>query len=288
MPTLKELKRRRKSIISTQQITRAMKLIAAAKLKRYGGIIVEAREYSHYLSDMIERVMNSEFSYKHPYLENREEGDHVALLFVTSDKGMCGGYNANLIKKAQAFFKERENTQVTNIAVGKKGLSALKKQGREIIGEYIDWSRRDIDVLVGDVAGSLMKLYDGGKVSRVYILYSQFVSSFVQRPVVDQLLPLTKFEIDEDLQYSREIIFEPSEEEAFRFLIPEFLKNSIHIAFLESLASEFGARMTAMDNATRNAEEMLYKLTLTYNKLRQSTITKELIEIVSGSEALKS
>jgi F-type H+-transporting ATPase subunit gamma len=265
-----------------------MKLIAAAKLKRYSSIIDEARVYSRYLTEMTERIINSDYSFQHPYLEDREEGDHVALLFVTSDKGLCGGYNANLIKKARDFFVERPDIAVSSITVGKKGHSVFQKLDREIVADFVDWTRMDIDELVSEVSGKLMELYDGGKINRAYIIYSKFVSAFVQKPVVDQLLPLTKFSVDEETKFSREFIYEPSEEEVFKFIIAEFLKNSIHISFLESLASEFGARMTAMDNATRNAEEMLYNLTLTYNKLRQATITKELIEIVSGSEALQS
>ena len=141
MPTLKELKRRRKSIISTQQITRAVKLIAAAKLRRYSGIISEAREYSKYLNEMIERVLNSRITYQHPYLAAEGKGEDIALLFITSDKGLCGGYNSNLIKKAKLFLGENSGKHVHSVCIGKKGIEAFKKFKADVVYSAKDWPR---------------------------------------------------------------------------------------------------------------------------------------------------
>ena len=284
MANLRDIKRRIASVKSTQKITKAMKMVAASKLRRAQAAITQARPYALRMRALVDAMtLRSDFD-AHPLLR-AGKSDTVALIVITSDKGLCGGFNANIVNRSLAAMgKDFKGKNVDLIVSGRKGLEALKRRDVAIVHNYTGLS---------DAPGSLAKSivqdiaadFSFGKYAEVYCLYNEFKSAVQQSVTLERLLPL---EADAEAEDTRPLdyLYEPSAEAIFGALLTKDLEIQMHRILLESSASELGARMTAMDAATRNAGDVIDKLTLQYNRARQNAITTELIEVISGAEAL--
>jgi len=287
MPNLKDIKRRIQSVKNTQQITKAMKLVAASKLRKAQHAILEARPYAIKMMDVLNHLAARCNSDLHPLLDVREGHRHLFLL-ITSDKGLCGGFNGTLIRKMALHLKDNSQNENSLIVAGKKGNDIFRNRPVTITEEIIGWTK-DFDYLKAQAIGeNLSTLFSENKVDKVFMVYNEFKSVMQQEVVVEQLLPVVPENLaHKDDTFAVDYIYEPDEESILDELLKRYMTVEVYRAFLESSASEHGARMTAMDSASRNAGEMIEGLTLTYNKARQAYITKELIEIVNGAEALK-
>lgn len=283
MPSLKDIKRRIKSVKNTQQITKAMKMVAAAKLKRAHDDILAARPYAQKMLDIISSLASRVKSDAHPLLSKRE-GGRVELIIVTSDRGLCGGFNSNIIRTSEGFIrKNTDNTGTTLNLIGKKAKDHFKRRGLNIRQERPVGSGRPDYTVAAEIAKEIVDSYIKETFDETYLIYSKFKSALSQEPVIQRLLPIESPNKSEE---ASEYIYEPSQEAILADILPKYIEVQVFGALLESAASEHGARMAAMDSATKNAKEMIEGLTLKYNRLRQAAITKELMEIIGGAEAL--
>jgi F-type H+-transporting ATPase subunit gamma len=291
MPSLKEVRSRIVSVNSTQQITKAMKMVSAAKLRRATEAIVQLRPYSQKLTEMIATVSaNADVAKENPFTKVREV-KNVLIIVVTSDRGLCGAFNANVGKAAMNLVNEKYPTQTIEIlAIGKKGSEFLTRRGFNVNNKFADIYTKLNFTTVRAAAEDAMKGFEEGKYDAVELIYNEFKNVATQILRADQLLPIIEKKDDTKIAKASSVdyIFEPSEEEIINELIPKALKMQVYKAVLDSNASEHGARMTAMDKATENAGELLKDLKLQYNRSRQAAITKEILEIVGGAEALAS
>ena len=287
MANLKEIKRRIQSVKNTQQITKAMKLVAASKLRKAQQAILEARPYAIKMMEVLNHLAARCNSDGHPLLDVREGNRHL-LLIITSDKGLCGGFNGTIIRKTAQYLKDNEENENSLIVAGKKGNDIFSNRPVTIIEELVGWTK-DFDHLKAQAIGeNLATMFSENKIDKVSMIYNEFKSVMQQEVIVEQLLPVVPEKLEQNKDsYSVDYIYEPDEESILDKMLKRYMTVEVYRAFLESSASEHGARMTAMDAASRNAGEMIDGLTLTYNKARQAYITKELIEIVNGAEALK-
>lgn len=285
MPALIDLRKRIRSVRNTQQITKAMKTVSTAKLRKAQRAVLENRPYSNSFSDLLDHVVFWTEEYLHPLLEERDE-KRVEALVITSDKGLCGAFNSNLLEKTLSFLKKKAHSSEVNLVlVGKKAFSFFKKHPFFIEKSYTD----DVDKLsftdIQEISRHLVDKYVFQKVDAVYVAYNEFKSILAPRLMISKLLPLVPPEI-----VGEQRLLAPSwEPEALRilnFLLPLYVKIQVYHYFIESSAAEHAARMMAMDNATKNAEELIDDLTLVLNKIRQASITKELLEIMTAVEAL--
>jgi F-type H+-transporting ATPase subunit gamma len=285
MASLKIIRKRITSVKSTQKITKAMKMVSAAKLRRAQEAATAARPYADKLTALLHSVAARVVDRTHPLLQARPEERSIHVLLVTADRGLCGGYNSNLIRKAEALVQERGRDRVRFTIVGRRGFDYFKKRGVTIVDKHINLFGGPGDALARRLAEQMAREFAEGTTDGVYLIYSGFRSALVQIPTVEQLLPLAQETTTaaDTIDY----LYEPNAADLLDRLLRQYVTVLIHRAFLEATASEHGARMTAMDSATSNASEMIDRLTLDMNRARQSTITKELMEIVGGSEALK-
>ena len=289
MPSLIDLRRRIRAVKSTQQITKAMKTVAASRLRRAQDRIVGARPFAklmgRVLNDLAERVDTT----MHPLLAPPIAPDAPVLLFVvTADKGLCGSFNANILRRSAGYVGEAGRPVVMGL-VGRKGRDFFVRRGFDVRFELVNFFNDLRYSHAQAVARAAIEEYTGGAVSRVDVIYNEFKSVIQQPVVVEQLLPIPRIDYadgDPEAGVTGEFLFEPTPAEIFASLLPRNVETQIFRALLESAAAEHAARMTAMDAATRNADEMIGGLTLYMNKVRQATITRELIEVVSGAEAL--
>lgn len=293
MANLKEVKGRIQSVVSTQQITKAMKMVAAAKLRRAQDRIIQMRPYSQKLSEIIRNVSAGEVdSGDNPYSQERYI-DKVLIVVVSSDRGLCGAFNSSVFKATKALIAEKysESEATGNLEIlpiGKKSFEHFSKRKYKVIGEYSHLMEKLNFVDAKEAAEMIMANFLAGKYDRVDIIYNEFKNVATQIVNKEQFLPIQEIEIDESEENlgGVDYIYEPSKEFIFDELVPKSLKIQFYKTLLESNASEHGARMTAMDKATENADELLKELRLTYNRTRQAAITKEILEIVGGAEAL--
>ena len=288
MPNLRDIKRRIKSVKNTQQITKAMKLVSASKLRRAQEAILSARPYAIKLMDVLHHLSARCNHDAHPLLDDRD-GKRWLILAITADRGLCGGFNGSIIRKTLQVIDDNGDKEVQLIAAGKKGHAIFRNRDNKILHDHSGWTK-DFDYLKATEIGSTLgTLFSEKKVDRVYVLYNEFKSVMQQEVILEQLLPIVPETLDTGKGDMKVVdyIYEPEEEAILNTLLERYMTVEVYRAFLESSASEHGARMTAMDSASRNAGEMIGGLTLTYNKARQAYITKELIEIVNGAEALK-
>ncbi len=281
MANLLDIRRRIRSVKNTQQITGAMKTVAAVKLRRAQERVLAARPYANelktVLSDLSARVENL----RHPLLELRPE-ETILLVVVTSDRGLCGAFNTNISRSAEVFMMSHQDRDIPVMAVGRKGRDYFKRRGAVILEEHIGIFSQ-LDFKHARVIGErIVALYSAGEIDSVYLAYNEFKSVIRQRLVVEPLLPLSPSVFEGD-QAAGDYIYEQPPQAIFDRLLPQFVDIQVHRALLESAASEHGARMAAMDTATRNAGEMIESLTLNMNRIRQAAITREIIEVVSGA-----
>ncbi len=288
MPSLIDLRRRRRSVQNTRQITKAMKMVSAAKLRRAQENALAARPHATLLREMMASILANEpedsAALDHPLLERREE-KRVSLLLLSGDKGLCGAFNGNILRASQRFLKEREGKQIELELIGKRGLDHYRRRDIAISGEWANVFQRVELETARKISAKAMERFTNKEVDSVYLLYNDFKSVLTQQVVLRRLLPAEMPAAEEST--ATEYIYEQPAAEIFRNLLPKYVETNIYQAMLESGAAEHAARMTAMDSATRNAEEMIEKLTLHLNRVRQASITKELIEIVSGAAALE-
>jgi F-type H+-transporting ATPase subunit gamma len=296
MPSLKSIRTQIASKKSTQKITRAMKLVSAAKLRGAQDAILAARPYANALVEVIAQVAERAGAEAHPLLETRAPV-RITIVPITSDRGLAGGFNANIVRAVHRFMTERASVQFVLEIVGKKGRDYYRRRKVTVKHEVPGATGATAAELSRQVAAIVVDAFVKGQTDAVYLVYNEFKSAVQQRIVVEPLLPVTRASLvpggpvpetkGSDVGTSIDFAYEPSKKELLDVLLPQFVESQIYRALLESVASEFGARMTAMENATNNAKEMIADLTLKYNRVRQAAITKELMEIVSGAEALK-
>jgi len=286
MPSLKAIRKRIGSVKSTQQITKAMKMVAAAKLRRAQEAAVAARPYAAKLGELLADVTGRARDLSHPLLAEPARERAVDLMLITSDRGLCGSFNAALIRQAEAFCRERPGATVRLTAVGRKGYEYFHRRDAEFSEHHINLPRGPGHALAERLAGRFTADFTAGKTDAVYIVYSRFRSALSQLPTLERLLPI-RAGGETDQAPAVAYIYEPDAAALLDGLLRRHLVLQIHGAFLESIASEHGARMTAMGSATNNAADMIDRLTLQMNRARQAAITTELMEIVSGAEALK-
>ena len=294
MANLLDIRRRIKSVKNTQQITKAMKMVSAAKLKRAQERAVSARPFAVKMTEVLtDLASQAGEDFRHPLMDARGDSRYL-LVLVTADKGLAGAFNANLTKAALAFMREHEGKSIEVLAVGRKGRDFFKRRGSEIVGEYIGLTGKGrIDHAEAlEIARDVMRRFteDEG-IDKVFVIFNEFRSVISQRVVVEQILPVARAEEDEgEGEAPRELNlvgykYEQPPAEIFSQLLPRLVETQIYRALLESVASEQGARMTAMDSASKNAGELIQSLTLNMNRIRQASITREIIEIVSGAAA---
>ncbi len=286
MPALIDLRRRIKSVRNTQQITKAMKTVATAKFKKAQRTAFEGRPLWHDLPDLVERVSSWAGRQASPLLERRQEKKIVCLV-ITSDKGFCGAFNSNLLARAGAFLDEKAGqAEVSLVLIGKKALNFFKKTHFPILWVHAD----KVDKLsLGDlkeIAHLLVRRYVFARTDSVYIIYNEFKSILAPRITVSQVLPVRRPENDEEPSVSWPPEWEPESRRLVSALLPLYVETQVYRCFFESLAAEQAARMMAMENATKNAEDLINDLILVLNKIRQASITKELLEIMTAVEAL--
>jgi F-type H+-transporting ATPase subunit gamma len=288
MPTLLDFRRRIRSVKNSQQITRAMKFVAAARLRRAQEAALAARPYARELARVLRSTMARIQEPQHALLERREEKNVLAIV-LTGERGLAGAFNTNILRKANEFFRANRDKKVVTIAVGKKGRDALKKAGFTFAGEWVNVLARVEFKTAREIAKLATDLYAEEKVDSVYIIFSEFKSVMAPNLTVEKLLPIEPVgdkEGDKNKEKSEtqvDYIYEQPEAQLLDKLLPRYVETQILRAMLESSASEYAARMTAMESATRNAGDVIEALTLHMNKVRQAAITKEIIEIVSGA-----
>jgi len=286
--SLRDIRKRIASVRSTQQITKAMKMVAAAKFRRAQENILAIRPYATRMLEVLSRLAARTSAEVHPLLARRESR-RIEVVVFTSDRGLCGAFNVNIIQKAERFMEEQKD-KIGEIAlsfVGRKGRDYFRKRKVLIRREYVNFLGKVDYLFASRIGQELVQAYSEERTDGIYLLYREFRSAIQQRVILEKILPVTPSSPPEFGPVGVEYLYEPPESEILDKLLPMYAEVQVYRALLESLASEYGARMTAMENATNNAAEMIEKLTLVYNKARQGAITKELIEIVSGAEALK-
>ncbi len=287
MPSLKAIRKRIASVKSTQKITRAMKLVAAAKLRRAQENILAARPYAVKLHELIsELALRADFE-DHPLLAHREP-HRVLLVVMTSDRGMCGAFNTNILRTAEKYLRENKanHEQIDLSVVGRKGRDYLRHRHYEMKSTFPGLDIPGALEESKQIADGIIEDFLGDNLDMVYLLYNEFKSAMSQKITVEQLLPIVPLELD-DGGAAIDFVYEPDKQTLLETVMPMYVHVEVYRAALESMASEFGARMTAMENATNNASDMIGALTLQFNKARQAAITKELLDIVGGAEALK-
>ena len=291
MANLKEVKGRIQSVVSTQQITKAMKMVAAAKLRKAQDRITQMRPYSQKLSEIIQNVSAGETDGgDNPYAEERNP-ERVLLVVVSSDRGLCGAFNSSVFKATKALIAQQyshaeSSGNLVILPIGKKAFEHFAKRKYNVISEYSHLMEKLNFADAKEAAEMVMAGFVGGEYDRIDIIYNEFKNVATQIVQKEQFLPIKELELDEVEDTNVDYIYEPSKDFIFDELIPKSLKIQFYKTLLESNASEHGARMTAMDKATENADELLKELRLTYNRTRQAAITKEILEIVGGAEAL--
>jgi F-type H+-transporting ATPase subunit gamma len=286
MATLKAIRRRVASVRNIQQITKAMKMISAARLRRAQEAAVASRPYAEKLEAVLQNLATQGQTLEHPFLAAREE-KNLDLLLITSDRGLCGGFNSNLVRAAEAFIREHVGQKITISLVGRRGFDHFKRRSITIGEQHINLFGKFTSTLAHAIGTRMGQRFMEGESDGFYVLYARFRSAIVQIPTIDRVLPIVPQASAATQAAPLEYLYEPAPRDLLASLLTRYVDMRIYRAMLESTASEHGARMSAMDNATNNAVEMIGRLTLDMNRARQAGITRELLEIVSTSEALK-
>ncbi len=296
---LHDIKKRIKSVSNTRQVTKAMEAVSASKMRKSTDQALTSRDYSSLGWKLINNLAKVTNEKSHPLLKKSDKIENLLLIFITSDKGLCGGFNAQVIRQMNGFLENNKDKKIDVIAIGKKGQKVLQKLNHEIIGAYEGFSENPNIVQLRPIAQTALEEFKSGKYDQVNIVFTDFKSAISQEPIVRQLLPLESMEdlvgAEKDKEPespdegsdTTEYIFEPSSRKLLDAILPRLLETQIYQAMLESTASEHSARMLAMRNATDAATDMIDELTLTFNQARQASITQEIAEISAGSAALE-
>ncbi len=282
--SIQDIKRRIKSVSSTERITNSMKLVSAGKLRKAKAIFEKTNENSHFITNTIQELFNSGSEIPQEYLAGNREIKTTAYIVVTSGRGLCGGFNSNIIKEAQREIDADWEPPVI-VAIGSKGKEYFEKHGYEIHSSYLAPPESISFLETKELSAPILEMYDNKEIDEVVLIYTSFISTMEQQVKNEVILP---FEVETDPEFmtsNKFVEYEPSVEAVFNYLVPKFVETKIYSAVVESATCEHAARRMAMENATDNAREMLDDLNLNYNRARQSAITDEIIEIVAGSEA---
>ncbi len=284
MPANTRLIRRRiRSVKNTAQITKAMEMVAASKMRRAQSMVLASRPYSQKMEELISNLAAAVGTSEAPHpLLDRREARNIGMLFITADRGLCGSLNSNVIRAAGNLILEQK-VPVKIVASGRKGRDFMIRRSQNVIAEFIQLSDRPALADTTPMSHILIDEYSSGSIDEAFLVYSQFVSTLIQRPVVKRLLPVEPAQLT---GASAEYIYEPNADAVLNYLLPRYVEVQVYQAFLESIASEQSARMVAMRGATENAKELIGDLTLSYNRARQAGITTEFTEIAAGAEAL--
>ena len=286
MASMRDIKRRRTSITSTQQITKAMKLVSTVKLQKAKGTAEKTHAYFETMYETVKSILAKAGEINHKYLR-AGSSDKIALILITSNRGLAGGYNSNMVKLILGSDLPKERLKI--YAIGKRGAEALRKKGYEVVDVNTDIIEAPTYVDAMKMANNLLGLFEKDEIGEIYLAYTHFKNTVSHEPTLMKLLPV-EIEVDESEAAEADdkaiMCFEPEDEEALDLLVPKYVTSIIYGGLVEAVASENGARMQAMDSATNNAEEMIDHLTLMYNRARQGSITQELTEIIAGAEAI--
>lgn len=281
MASTRDLRRRIKSIKNTQQITKAMKTVAAAKLRKAQERVIAARPFAGKVREVLARLTSSNSGVSHPLLEVREP-KNICYVIISADRGLCGGYNANILRMGAGLLREKEGSLVT---IGRKGRDFFRRRGFDIKTEFVGLGEDIAFGVAKEIGQAVVDYYINGVFDEIYLVYTEFKSAMTQIPKTMKLLPVEP-PAETGKGSQMDYIYEPNPEELLAELLPKYIETSIYSALLDSKASELGAKLTAMGSATDNAAEMIAKLTLSLNRARQAAITKEISEIVGGANAL--
>ena len=288
MATVRAINRRIKSVKNISQVTRAMEMVAASKMRRAQNATLASRAYTEKSWEVLTYLAAQPGRSKlmHPLLENREQIKNIALILITSDRGLCGAYNVNVMRAALDFVKKQDKP-TKFLTIGKRGTSLIARMRKDLLAEFSGLSEKPTILDVGPIAKIAIDEFLQGNVDEVYVTYTDFVNVLVQRPTTRRLLPIQHGEVEPHDGAGAVYIYEPSPEAILDSVLPRFTELQIYQTLLESVASEWAARMVGMRNATNNARELIDSLTLVMNKARQANITKEMLDIVGGAEALR-
>lgn len=281
---MQDIKRRIRSVNSTEHITNAMKLVSAAKLRKAKATFEKTTEYFHAITESIEEIFNSTSDVPEHYLMGNREIINSCYIVITSNRGLCGAFNSSVIKEAEALI-EKDHHKPIIVAVGSKGRDYFAKRGYEIECEYLAPPESISFIETRQITQPILDMYNSGKIDEVYLIYTSYINNLEQAVKTERILP---FDIESDpdvMTIDKQVEYEPSVEDVFNYLVPKYAEVKIYGAVVESATCEHAARRMAMENATDNAQEMLESLSLFYNRARQAAITNEIIEVVSGSEA---
>ena len=292
MPSLKALRNRIRTVVSTQQITKAMKAISVSKLRRVQASMENTRRYADALARITGHLLEGTPDIEHPFRRMAETPDRVVIIVMTADRGMCGAYNNHVITKADKLIKELGADRVDLVCVGKKGRDFFRKQSVNLLASHIDLGGKVNAQLLASITDDVVERFTTGQVDKVLVVYNSFISMMQYKPAVVEFLPLDPSELlgepeDEPTSGTGDMIFEPDVETVFGVVLERYLRIRLVTCQADALTAEHSARMIAMSNATENCNELKQTLTIQMNKARQAMITKELLEIVSGAEALK-
>ncbi|MGE4319163.1 MAG: ATP synthase F1 subunit gamma [Deferribacterales bacterium] len=284
MPGIMDIKRKIKSVKNTQKITKAMKMVSAARMRKAEDAMKNARSYANKIYELVGNMADRVEADSHPYLTARKEVRNVCLAIITSDKGLCGAFNSNVVKKTLAFARENKGVNIKLVCIGKKAYDFLGKKEFEVLSKYVSFGGKITYDEASEIGQKLADYYMNEDVDEIHIIHNEFKSTAFQVAKVTKVLPLSieKAEAAETTDY----IYEPKAEALLKEILPRYINFTVYFSLLESIAGEHGSRMVAMDNAARNAGEVINKLTLTFNKARQGAITNEILDIVNGAEAL--
>ena len=286
MATMREIKRRRGSIQSTQQITKAMKLVSTVKLQKARGRAENSKAYFEYMYKTVTSMLAKAGDVDHPYLRGGDS-ENIGIVVITSNRGLAGGYNANIVRMISGSEFPKEKVRL--YTVGRKGADGLSRKGYQVAADYSDVIDEPTFADAQAIGKQLLEDFANGEIGEIYVAYTEFKNTVSHVPKLMKLLPVNPKDLQADDEAHGELAlmkFEPSEEEAISLLIPKYMTSILYGAFVEAVASENGARMQAMDSATNNAEEIINDLELKYNRARQGAITQELTEIIAGAEAI--
>jgi len=281
MPALIDIRRRLRSVKSTQQVTRAMKMVSAAKLRRAQEAIFAARPFARKMLEVLNRMASRADAQAHPLLEERGDGKVLAVV-ITADKGLCGAFNANIIRTVSRFLAERPEVDVSFSFIGRKGRDFFRRRQVKVRSEHVGVFQALRYETAREIAAGLIEAFTSGEVERVFLVHNEFKSVIQQPLIIDQLLPIERHGIQPE-EPALDYLYEPEPAAIFNEMLPKHVEVQVWRALLESVAAEHAARMTAMDAATNNATDLINRLTLHMNKVRQAAITREIIEVVSGA-----